>query len=319
MEELCKKSICTENYDVPHGSTLLIDGQALVMALGNPQSHMSTTFRVFAKVFVKSVFQYGRHFERIYVLFDRYDILSIKEGTRARRKQCKAICRVISTPDVPLPHDWQGFLCDPKNKADLSNLPSQEIIRNAPEETCVITAGGLTEATNILSNKPEFDVQTLRSTHEEADTRLILHCAHTQSHTVVVWCRDTHVLLMLMSHSSTMNKTIFMKAGTSKKPKFIPVNDVINAWDLHPETALALLPFHAITGSDTSSYLAGHNRKTGLVVFLENMKLISNLGQDPLLSTETIDSCEKFICKLYKVSEATTTDAARCVLFKKAC
>ena len=43
----------------------------------------------------------------------------------------------------------------------------------------MITAGGLTEATNILSNKPEFDVHTLRSTHEEADTRLILHCAHT--------------------------------------------------------------------------------------------------------------------------------------------
>ena len=114
--ELCKKVICTENYDVPHGYTLLIDGQALVMASGNPQSHMSTTFREFAKVFVKAVFQYGRHFERIAVLFDRYDTLSIKEGTRARRKKGKAIRRVISTPDVPLPHDWQGFLCDPKTR-----------------------------------------------------------------------------------------------------------------------------------------------------------------------------------------------------------
>ena len=62
---------------------------------------------------MKAVFQYGRHFERIDVSFDRYDTLSIKEGTRARRKKGKAIRRVISTPDVPLPHDWQGFLCDP--------------------------------------------------------------------------------------------------------------------------------------------------------------------------------------------------------------
>ena len=104
MDALCMNIICAEEYDVPEDATLVIDGQALVMSIGRPQ--MSHTFEDFATVFLKVVHQYDLPFTRIDVVFDRYDRLSIKEGTRTNRKKGRPICRVIETPDVPLPQDW---------------------------------------------------------------------------------------------------------------------------------------------------------------------------------------------------------------------
>ena len=117
------------------GRTLVNDGQALVMSIGRPQ--MSHTFEDFTTVFFNVVHQYGLPFTRIDVVFDRYDRLSIKEGTRTNSKKGKPIHRVIETPDVPLPQDWQGFLSDPRNKADLTNFLSHELLRRAPANKCV--------------------------------------------------------------------------------------------------------------------------------------------------------------------------------------
>ena len=157
-------------------------------------------------------------------------------------------------------------------------------------------------------------VCAIGSTHEEADTRLVLHCSHTDWSSVVVWCRDTDVLLMLMEHSTATDKIVYMKAGTSK---FIPANDILRAWGLRDETAWRLLPFHALTGSNTTSFLAYHSTKTALEVFWKHNELISNLGTEPL-TMETIANCDRFICTVYNIPTASTTNEVRSVLFRKA-
>ncbi|KAG1680650.1 Telomerase protein component 1 [Nymphon striatum] len=98
-----------------------------------------------------------------------------REPSKTRRKKGKSICRVFETPDIPIPQDYQGFLCNSRSKADLANFHSQELIRNALDNKCVITAGGLTEATDVSCSRPGVDVEGLRSTHEEADTHLFQH------------------------------------------------------------------------------------------------------------------------------------------------
>ena len=197
MDALCMKMKCAEEYNVPEDATLVINGQALVMSIGRPQ--MSHTFEDFATVFLNVVHQYGLPFARIDVVFDRYDRLSTKEGTRTNNKKGKSIRSLIETPDVPLRQDWQGFLSNPRNKAGLANFLSHELLRRAPASKCVITTGGLDEDTMVLCNMPDLDMYSITSTYEESDTRLVLHCAHMQSPTVEVWCRDTDVLLMLIA------------------------------------------------------------------------------------------------------------------------
>ena len=317
MQELCRKIDCPDNFDVPASSTLIIDGQALVVSLGKPQKQVCYTFGDFARMFNQAVFQYGRHFSRIDVVFDRYDQMSVKEGTRNRRKKGRAIRRIIESPDVPLPQDWLGFLSDPGNKADLSKLLSTVLIEQAPNEKCVVTAGGFQEATSVGCNRANINTEMICSTHEEADTRMILHCMHTDSQTIVIWSRDTDVLLMLMAHSSSIKKTMYMKAGTSKNQKFICINELLHAWNFSDELAKSLLPFHSLTGSDTTSFLAGHSKKTALNVFLDSSDLISKLGTEPL-TTDTLDASEKFLCLIYKTPTAKTTDEARSILFRKA-
>lgn len=112
--------------------------------------------------------------------------MSIKEGTRTKRKKGKSIRRVIENPDVPLPTDCQSFLNDPNNKENLANFLSMKLISNAPPEKCVVTAAGLQEPTSVLSNRNDLDLDNVKCFHEEADTRIVIHCAHTDSRAVVV-------------------------------------------------------------------------------------------------------------------------------------
>ena len=87
----------------PEGtSCLIIDGQALVQAIGKP--HGATSFGDLADTLVKSVMQMGAKFDRIDVVFDRYYTQTIKGGTRQKRsKGTRPIRRLIESRDVPLP------------------------------------------------------------------------------------------------------------------------------------------------------------------------------------------------------------------------
>ena len=91
-------------------SCLLIDGQALVMALGKPQG--IKTFGDFANIFTETVFKMGaKYHQRIDVVFDRYLDESIKSGTRVKRKQRHRPVRrkIENDSTVPLPSDWSSF------------------------------------------------------------------------------------------------------------------------------------------------------------------------------------------------------------------
>ena len=90
----------------------------------------------------------------------------------------------------------------------------------------------------------------------------------------------------------------------------------MNAWDFQPDVALSLLSFHALTGSDSTSFLAGHSKKTAFKHFMEDSHLLSKLGKD-LLTTEAVQECEQFICKVYNASVVATTNKAMSILFKR--
>ena len=62
-----------------------------------------------------------------------------------------------------------------ENKADLARFLSEQILQNADAlEADIVTAGGFTDIGGAASSK-ERDIQCLKASHEEADTRLILH------------------------------------------------------------------------------------------------------------------------------------------------
>ena len=117
---------------------------------------------------------------------------------------------------------------------------------------------------------------SMRSTQEEADTRLVLHAVHSQFKTVVISSRDTDVLLLLVTNFPlTQCDHLRMISGTSKKRRYIPIDAVFN--NLPRNSYTALIPFHALAGYDTTC-LTNHTKQSSWKVFKEHHNLLKNLG-----------------------------------------
>ena len=155
----------------------------------------------------------------------------------------------------------------------------------------------------------------LKSPLEEADTRLVLHAVHTRFHTVVVSSRDTDVLLLLVSHFQRMQYPhLWIKSGTSKKWRYIPIDAVFNK--LPSGSASSLLAFHALAGCDTTSYIANHTKRSSWKIFKEHHGLLKNLDIGEV-TDDTIQYSETCVCRIYNVHRTDSIDAARHLLFSK--
>ena len=261
---------------------------------------------------------------RIDVVFDHYILGSIKSGTRAHRTatqgQRKPIRRKVESRDVPLPSNWSSFLSMEENKADLTDFLSQQLMDRAqtlPANQTVITAGGYKDP-ECASSSNGPDPDALQSSHEEADTRMILHAREASQQgykRILVYSRDTDVMVLLVHFFKTISAPeIWMCAGTKQKPKYIPIHSIVGAI---PDDICEVLPsFHAVTGCDTTSQFSGHSKKTAWKVFLKHPSLIADLGKEPL-SEEYLTQAEKFVVLLYADrSKHTSVDDLRVELFR---
>lgn len=290
---------------------------ALVAGIGKPSG--AQTFGDYANVFQTTVLKAGSRYQEIHVVFDRYVEDSIKSGTRQRRtKTTHPIRRVIENGSVPLPHNWQNFLALPGNKSDLSRFLSKHIVANVPPGTTIVAGGGFLDEREVQSSDRSgqlLDVSVFNATHEEADTRLIFHCAKSSLDTIVVSARDTDVLLLLIAHAPRIPCTnLWMMSGTAAKRKYYNIKSIYE--NLPSGSAEALLPFHALTGCDTTSFIYNHSKKSAWKIFLDHHELLSSIGEG-VLTEQKKKAVEKFICLMYKVDIASV-DKARVVLFSKA-
>ena len=177
----------------------------------------------------------------------------------------------------------------------------------------ILVAGGFSESTIVKSSDQDLDVSSLRADHEEGDIRLILHCIHAHMNTIVVSVRGTDVLLLLLAHYRRIDCTrLYMKAGTSKAPKYFSGHEIHQ--NLSVEQLDTLLAFHAVTGCDSVSQFSGHGNKTAWQVFQQHLTDPIGLGKGDL-TDHIVMSPEKLISKMYGVPEVDTCNKARVKLF----
>ena len=316
FDVLTKDVSCPPEITIGKPACLVIDGQATVMSLGKPSE--VHTFGQYASMFVKHILKQGKEYDRIDVTFDRYRDLSIKGGTREKRtKKSRPIRRLIEDGDVPLPQKWTDFLASTDNKKDLCLFLSNALIAEAPSEKTIVVGGGFATETEVQSNNPTMSTALLEGNHKEADTRVVLHCIHSNAQTIVVSARDTDILILLLAHFNKCTcLQLWLKAGTLKKPKYVPIHTIRDQLGLSDQVYETLPAFHAITGCDTVSYLSGHSKKSAWGVFIEHHHLLKDLGKSPTLSKAVTEDAEKFICHIYK-SSSQNCDKARVKLFTK--
>ena len=143
----------------------------------------------------------------------------------------------------------------------------------------------------------------------------MLHAVHSQFHTVVVSSRDTDVLLLLVSHFQRMQYPHNLdEVRPIKETAYISIDVVFNK--LPSGSASSLLAFHALTGCDTTSYIAIHTKRSSWKIFKEHHGLLKNfcIGE---LTDDTIQFSETLVCRIYNVHRTDSIDAARHLLFSK--
>ena len=94
------------------------------------------------------------------------------------------------------------------------------------------------------------------SSHEEADTRIILHCNDAdanlpESSVILVTSPDTYVFILLLRFVRHIKQTVLFDTGTGDKRRLVNVQAV--AKDLGDEINLALVALYPFKGCDTTS------------------------------------------------------------------
>ena len=134
---------------------------------------------------------------RLDLVWDRYIADSLKGSARSKRG--KGVRRRV-VGAAAIPGNWQNFLRVDTNKTEQFKFLSQAIFTwfDQDDRQLVITDG---EA--VLSKPPLLDLALLAPcSHEEADSRMLLHVSHAANHghhKILIKTVDTDVVVLAVS------------------------------------------------------------------------------------------------------------------------
>lgn len=287
----------------------VIDGNALYQA----QMNLPNTFEELAA----TIFDQLPKTQRLDFVTDSYWKLSVKSLERARRGCGKA--HLIGGPRTKVPRDWKQFLLNDDNKKQLTNfiLEQWKQDKYAPRlhmrEVLFVC-----EKRVIKLHSPggritiAEEVRRLYSSHEEADTKMVLHCLDIASHTkdnttIILRSPDTDVFILLLYFTQDLMHKILFDTGKGDKRRLIDVKKVAEVEGR--EICNALPAIHAFTGCDTSSAFVKRG-KTGPLKLLKSQRddfldAFLSLGRSPDVSDHLYEKLEHFVCIMYSRRSAT--------------
>ena len=291
------------------------------------QKDLPMTFGEIAALVLR---QLVRMAKEVHLVCDVYRSPSIKDAERERRGTALFVYN-ITGPDQVRPKDWQQalhsasfkteffkFLADEWKKPSYAHIMQSCKLFLAVEDTCF-------SFTSVDDGVLRTIEPSLKSFHEEADTRMIFHLsvgARSENvSNIVVRSNDTDVLVLLVYHvaKTGTNTGIWMDLGlnSNNSRRTVSINNLVQG--LTKDVALALPGLHALTGCDyiPSFYNKGKIKPYDMMkkndAFIKSMQ---DLGNGPL-QRDTIQQCELFICSLYGQPKQTSVDQARHKIFQQ--
>ena len=146
------------------------------------------------------------------------------------------------------------FLVSQRKKSEYTSRLDNKVLYVTEGSKCWKLTTGSTD------NVPE-----LESSHEEADTRMILHAKHAKGN-MVIHADDAGVTVLLLTHSDLLG-ILYMRTRRGSKTRIIPLASIkekllkqlstgITAHDFYK----SLCGLHALNGCDSVSSLSGKER-----------------------------------------------------------
>ena len=249
-------------------------------------------------------------------VFDQYDCeISIKQLERDRRTGRETTPTYVISGRRRVPN-YRTFMKNATKKSALAEFIWAYLTDTAPqflkEHQWLMLAGGFTngQLAKVVEHTGVRERPELFSTHEEADTRILLHTidlATTHSR-IIVRCDDTDVSVLLIYYCGKgmfANCKVYMNTGhcskTTNRQRFIPVNEITST--IGQNVLICLPASHVISGCDTTSPLFKIGKRTAyntLVVNIADMLFLGELGQCSDV-TNGLTTATKYALLLYGV------------------
>ena len=311
----CLKSSQSEDRSAPLLDATVLDGVAIVQMLN---CGTSKTFQEYADtVFAPYISTQLQKNCRVDLVWDVYLPDSLKGTTREKRGT--GTRKRVSSSSV-MPKNWKEFLRVDGNKTELFVFLSDDAACRPQDYDKELYA---TLGSDVLRSPTGLDVSNLAlCSHEEADTRLILHVADAvlKGHTRIGICTvDTDVLVLAVaSFNKIKPDELWVIIGTGSNLRCIAVHGLVATMD--PRCCSSLPIFHALTRCDTVSAFSGRGKKTAWATwkaFPEVTDAFIELECMPSeVSEESMSLLERFVVLMYdRTSDIMEVNEARKQLF----
>ena len=193
---------------------------------------------------------------RLDVVWDEYIADSLKAETRTRRG--KGTRRRVE-PSNTIPGNCQEFLRINDNKIELFSFLATNAATIATDKRVISTCH-----TGVLCTQSRDVSGLVPCTHEEADTRILLHLEYAVKqgyNKVSIRTVDTDVVVLAVASAQRLNITeLWIAFGAGKNFRYLPAHELADA--LGPGRGIVLPMFHAFTGCNAVSSFGGKGERT---------------------------------------------------------
>lgn len=302
--------------DVPLNTAFIVDAMAVLQSLSSPAATFGGVAEQIFHVLAANLRGPGA---RVDFVIDQYQAQTIKASERQRRGAERGSIRVhIQSSSQKLPIQWKKFLSNSSNKKDFLHFlaaewPTQEYVAAAlhGDRSLYVTDGmnchrlaSMQAPGSSVSSVIAEPVHALLCSHEEADTRLILHAAHaaTAGHRVVVIrSPDTDVAVLAVAHSWQIPEArLLFLTGAKHRRRYVDVSVI--ARKLGKPFCQALPGFHALTGCDTTSAFCGKGKAAAFQLVMSSdayQNTLQTLGSAFAPTDQLLSACERLVCAIY--------------------
>jgi hypothetical protein len=315
---VCLENMAPAQIECPVVDVIVLDGAAVVQMLNPGQCR---TFVDYAdKIFLPHIETHLRKANRVDLVWDQYLTGSLKTATRAKRGS--GVRRKV-LPSAELPRNWADFLHCAENKTELFHFLSHRLVSMhvGANKQLVVTDGG-----HVLCTTPDLCALLDPCSHEEADTRMILHVASATAagfSKILIRTVDTDVVVLAIAcfhRLSVPVSELWVAFGAGKHLRYLPIH--LLATLLGSDRSCALPFFHAFTGCDTVSCFTGRGKKTAWETwnsFPEITTAFVKLSSEPADVQPFMPLLQRFVILMYdrSSSKASVNDLRKHLFTKK--
>jgi hypothetical protein len=247
----------------------------------------------------------------LHVVFDSYLDSSVKGGERTRRASGKgAVDMAVITEDVPIPQQMDKFWPSSINKTALQHL-TRVIAAEQHLPIPIILSGSVVDEEVVPAvlicprrSSDEFsspeNINSLTGTVEEADDRLLLHCAWEVTRgcdRLMVISNDTDTVVRLLRfihewRDHGLNE-LWVEFGHGERRRHLPLHILTDRLGL--QMCQVLVKVHVLTGDDALSKIGTKHA----AYTCEPDKYLHNFAESEDLTEESTKLAEEYLVRVW--------------------